>query len=240
MSRIDRLYALTEQLRRPGGSTVPRLAEALGVTSRTIQRDLARLRDQGLVVEGEPGRGGGLRLRGSALPPPLGLSLSEALRLALAHRLSSALGTLPAGGTLDFAVPKLTAGLPKDSGRRLESLLRRVVVGKPPSEALRAESGSVVPTVYAACEEAFVHACGLELSYVDRVGNPSQRTVQPHGLMVQAPLWYLLAWDEAKAEGRMFRLDRIRSARVLKGLTFQARDPRDLFQEIGHYGLERT
>ncbi|MBI1753218.1 MAG: HTH domain-containing protein [Acidobacteria bacterium] len=79
MNRLDRHYALAECLRRPGGSTIPWLAAELGVTERTIQRDLAQLRGLGLAVEGEPGRGGGIRLKGPSLPPPLGLSLGEAL-----------------------------------------------------------------------------------------------------------------------------------------------------------------
>ncbi|MBI4913524.1 MAG: WYL domain-containing protein [Acidobacteria bacterium] len=239
MSRLDRLYALAERLRRPGGSTIAALAGEFGVTERTVQRDLARLREQGLPVEGEPGRGGGLRLRGSALPPPLGLSLGEAFRLALAHRLSEALGALPSGGTLDLVLPRLVVGLPKEAGARLEALLRRVVLGHPPSPRVLSDSGCVVPSVYAACEEAFTHSWELELDYVDQGGRPSRRCVQPHGLLVQAPLWYLLAWDTAKRDGRMFRLDRILGARVRRSRGFLPQDPRQLFEEIARYGLER-
>lgn len=240
MNRLDRLYALADRLRRPGGSNVPRLALELGVTERTVQRDIARLREQGLAVEGEPGRGGGLRLRGANLLPPLGLSLGEALRLALSHRLSALLGTVPAGGSLDLAIPKLAAGLPRDAGRRLEALLGRVVVGNPIQGPRLAQAGNVIPSVYAACEEAFIHSCELELDYVDRNGSPSLRRVQPHGLLVETPLWYLLAWDMAKRDRRMFRLDRIKSARVHGNLSFQPRDPRTLFEEISRHGLERN
>jgi predicted DNA-binding transcriptional regulator YafY len=240
MNRLDRLYALAELLRRPGGATVPQLAEELRVTERTIQRDVARLREQGLDVEGEPGRGGGLRLRGPALPPPLGLSLGEALRLALAHRLSAALGTIPATGTLDLAARKLAAGLPRDAGLRLQALLSRVVVGKPPSEGLVLDSGSVLPSVYATCEEAFIQSWELELDYLDVRGRASHRLVEPHGLLVQAPLWYLLAWDPAKRDRRMFRLDRIRAAKAVRSHSFQPQDPRILFEEISRYGIERN
>lgn len=238
MSRLDRLYALAERLRAREGSTAPQLARELGVTERTVQRDLARLREQGLAVEGEPGRGGGLRLRGANLLPPLGLSLGESLRLALAHRLSSALGALPAGAALDQSLAKFVAGLPRDQQAVLQALLQRVVVGRPPSASLREASALVVPSIYAACEEAFVHACELQIDYVDAAGAASRRRVQPHGLLVQAPLWYLLAWDPAKADRRMFRLDRIRAARIHRSRGFAPLDPRTLFLELARYGIE--
>lgn len=238
MSRLDRLYALAERLRAREGATVPLLARELGVTERTVQRDLARLREQGLAIEGEPGRGGGLRLRGTNLLPPLGLSLGETLRLALAHRLSSALGALPSGGSLDQSLAKLAEGLPGDQRTRLKALLRRVVVGRPPSQALREACGTVVPSVYVTCEEAFVHACELELEYTDVTGAHSHRIVHPHGLLIQAPLWYLLAWDPAKAARRMFRLDRIQTAHLRRSMDFTPLDPRQLFEEIGRYGIE--
>lgn len=199
----------------------------------------------GAVARAGPGGGRGARAgrrhppQGPLpLPPPLGLSLGEALRLALSHKLSAALGAIPAGGTLDLAILKLSAGLPRNAGLRLAGLLRRVVVGRPPSTALCAESGAVRPSVYAACEEAFVQSCELDLVYVDGHGATSRRRIQPHGLLVQAPLWYLLAWDPAKQAGRMFRLDRIRSARSLGSRGFEPLDPRKLFAEIGRFGLE--
>jgi len=238
MARLDRLYALAERLRRPGGSTVSELALQLGVTGRTVQRDLARLRDQGLPIEGEPGRGGGLRPRGEASPPPLGLTLGEARRLSLGHRIGSALGALPAGATLDLLLAKLRAGLPKDSARRLGAVLARVMVGPPPSGPVLATLEPFDVQVYSACEEAFLHGFELEMEYVDRVGHSTTRFIQPHGLLVQSPLWYLLAWDLGKAEERTFRLDRIRSAAGRRNSPFEPRDLRHLIADLRNHGLD--
>ena len=60
MRRIERLYAISEHVRRaaPGTISARRLAEELGVTRRTIERDLAALRLAGLPLYGTPGRGG--------------------------------------------------------------------------------------------------------------------------------------------------------------------------------------
>ena len=72
MSRADRLMDLADLLRGRDETTVAGLAGELGVTPRTLYRDLAALRDRGLPITGEPGRGGGIRLEGSRidnLPP---------------------------------------------------------------------------------------------------------------------------------------------------------------------------
>lgn len=238
MSRLDRLYALAERLRRPGGATVPMLAVELGVTERTVQRDLARLREQGLNIEGEPGRGGGLRLRGASPAPPLGLSLGEALRLALGHRISSALGVLPSGATLDLLLAKLQAGLPRDAARRLAAVLARVVVGPSVPDPSYAGAKAFDPRIYGTCEEAFLQGFELEIAYCDRLGQPSHRVIQPQGLLVMSPRWYLMAWDTGKQAPRTFRLDRIERAEPLRHRAFQAMDPRELFREIRAHGLD--
>jgi predicted DNA-binding transcriptional regulator YafY len=61
MQRIERLYAISDRLRRAAPAIVParQLAIELGVTRRTIERDLAALRNAGVPLYGQPGRGGG-------------------------------------------------------------------------------------------------------------------------------------------------------------------------------------
>lgn len=60
----------------------------------------------------------------------------------------------------------------------------------------------------------------------------------PHGLMVQAPLWYLLAFDDLRKAARLFRLDRIESATVDPVLKLEPQDPRALFKVIEQFGIE--
>ena len=59
----------------------------------------------------------------------------------------------------------------------------------------------------------------MGFSYVDRHGAESQRRVEPHGIFIRLPFWYVLAIDvEIGAEdspGRMFRMDRISNPRML-------------------------
>lgn len=73
---------------------------------------------------------------------------------------------------------------------------------------------SVRAEVLQAFEEAFHRGKSLSFAYVDRRGTPSHRHVEPHGLLLQAPAWYLLAYDLERDAPRMFRLDRMAEPRL--------------------------
>ena len=70
-------------------------------------------------------------------------------------------------------------------------------------------------------EEAFSAGLGLRFGYRDREGKVTSRRVEPHGLLVQSPVWYVLARDLEKGEPRMFRMDRIRAPAKLEGHAFR-------------------
>ncbi len=92
--------------------------------------------------------------------------------------------------------------------------------------------------LYRTCERAFISGRALDLEYTDRNGAATTRVVEPHGLLVATPLWYLLAHDRLRGEPRMFRVDRIRGAVLREAARFEPRDPRRMFLEIEAYGLE--
>lgn len=218
--------------------TVPQLASHFGVGERTIHRDISALRDQDVPIYGEPGRGGGVQIGQEYSMPPLGLSINELFGMWVAQRLNTVSGSVPAGAAGSAAFAKVLESLPASRRDRFEKVLERVIIGIPPSEDAVAGAGPIDPDVYVICEEAFLNGRALRLSYEDRFGNRTERTVAPHGLMVQSPLWYLLAFDDLRKAARLFRLDRIASASVDPVLKFEPHDPRALFEEIERYGIE--
>jgi predicted DNA-binding transcriptional regulator YafY len=237
MKRSERLFALVGFLRRRRtGVTVQELAERFGVDARTMHRDLATLRDQGLPLVGEPGRGGGVRLAERDDLPPLGLSVGEALSLWISYRLARLLDPTPVGSDLAPVVDKVLAGVPSARRGAIERVLARVVIGAPAAAHLRRDAGPIDPALYRAIERGFTRAEGLHLRYRDGSGRVSERDVEPHGLLVSSPLWYVLALDPAKGP-RAFRLDRILSA-TPTGTVFTPIDPRDRFDEIREWNLE--
>ena len=239
MKRSERLHAITEYMRRRRTPvTVADLARHFEVDERTVFRDLAALREQHVPIVGEPGRGGGLQLHRDYQMPPLALSLDEAVSLWLSYRLAALLGTLPAGRALAPAVDKVLGSVPRERRDAIRAVIERIVIARPASPEHAAAAQPLDPRLYRVCEQAFIAGHALELSYVDRHGKATTRVVEPHGLLVGPPLWYLLAHDRLRQQPRMFRLDRIREAHALPAERFAPQDPRRLFEEIEKYDLE--
>jgi len=212
---------LADLLRSREATTVADLAHELTVSQRTILRDLAALRERGLPITGEAGRGGGIRLEGDRGVTALHLSVSEVASIWLAARLSREASDLPWGEAARSALAKLLGSLPRAKARELRALCRRVVIGPPASDQVRAGAGSAPRELLGLFDAAFSKGLGLGFHYTDREGKRSQRRIEPHGLLVEPPVWYLLARDLDKLEPRTFRMDRIQRPRLLSGVRFR-------------------
>lgn len=206
---------LAELLRGRDATAVDELAREMGVSRRTLLRDLAALRARGLPIHGEPGHGGGVRLDAERGAVAVHLSLAEMIALWLGARLSRGASELPWSAASASALAKLMACMPRTRARALRALCSRVIVGAPASTRTRIDVGAPPPELLRRFEEAFSASRALGFEYRDRDGHPSQRRVEPHGLLVQTPAWYVLAFDLEKRSPRMFRMDRIARPRVL-------------------------
>jgi predicted DNA-binding transcriptional regulator YafY len=220
MSQIRRVERVRELLRSGERFTAPALAEAVGASVRTVMRDLAYLREAGMPLEGEAGRGGGLRMLGDRGVTAVHLSFDEIASLWMASSLARVASGLPWGGAARGALDKLLASVPKSRAKELRSLLRRVVIGAPAPPELVAGAGSPTSELLRCVEEAFRRGMAIAFDYRDRLGKATRRTVEPHGLLVQPPIWYVLAIDVEKQKPRMFRMDRIARPSVIKGHGF--------------------
>lgn len=175
------------------------LAARLGVTTRTLRRDVDRLRELGYVVDAEPGAAGGYSLgRGQVLPPLL-LDEDEALAVTLSLATAAASGLAADAEAALRALGKLEDVLPPALRQRSRELRGSVeAVGQP----------GVDPEVLARASEAVRRRQRLRFSYATRGGESTRRWVEPHHLVAMDQHWYLLAWDIDRADWRTFRLDR--------------------------------
>ncbi len=211
---------LQDFLRAHEATTVAEIAAALEVSVRTVHRDLATLRDQGVPISSDSGPGGGVRLERARGLTAVHLSLEEVVALWLAANLSATASSLPWGSAARSGLEKLFASVPKERARGMRELCRRVVVGRPASARVLAEVGTPPEELLAVFERAFREQVCLSFDYQDRHGKASRRLVEPHGLLVEAPVWYVLARDVEKSAARIFRMDRIRRARVVPERSF--------------------
>ncbi|MFD7086182.1 helix-turn-helix transcriptional regulator [Streptomyces sp. NPDC002181] len=200
-ARLLRLLSLLQAHREWTG---PDLAERLGVTPRTVRRDVDRLRELGYPVNASPGTGGGYQLGAGAELPPLLLDDDEAVAVAVGLRTAAGNGVEGIGEASVRALAKLEQVLPGRLRRRVSALNEFTVpMLRGPGRAT--VDPSVLTELAAACRDAE----RLRFDYRDHAGGVSRRVVEPHRLVCTERRWYLVAWDLDREDWRTFRADRI-------------------------------
>jgi predicted DNA-binding transcriptional regulator YafY len=210
-ARVDarsRREALLGWLRGRGSATAEQIAERFEVSLRTAHRDVAALRELGEPIDADPGRGGGFRLDPLRSLPAVRFDVDEVVGLVMASALAVGSGA-PFGGDARRAVDRAVSTLPASRAGELRRVLSRIIVGPPASYAVVGALGPIAEDVLRAFEAAFTARKALGFEYVDRNGQRTERRVEPHGLLAQAPAWYLLAYDLDREAPRLFRLDRM-------------------------------
>lgn len=200
MSRTARLLELLELLRRrrtPASGT--ELAQRLGVSLRTLYRDIATLQEQGADIRGEPGLG--YVLRPGFTLPPLMFSADELEALMLGSRWVALRGDTHLRTAADSAIAKIRAVLPSKWRDSLDEATLTV-----PNVGVTA--AETVDT--AAIRAAIRHEHKLRFEYRDQNGKVTRRTVWPLLLGYFANVLLLVAWCETREDFRAFRVDRMR------------------------------
>ena len=205
MSRTQRLFSLIQLLR---GHRYPvagaELAAELGISLRTLYRDIATLQEQGAQIDAEPGRGYLLQ-PGFALPP-LMFSEDEIEALVLGSRwVADRRGDARLSGAACSALAKIAAVLPHE--------LRALV----DADTLLAATDMAVPiddTVLPALRQAIRAERKTDIVYRDLRDAESARTIWPFALACLDHVWLVLAWCELRQAFRHFRADRIATLTV--------------------------
>ncbi|MFD9391618.1 helix-turn-helix transcriptional regulator [Streptomyces sp. NPDC060000] len=215
-ARLLRLLSLLQAHREWSGA---QLADRLGVTARTVRRDVDRLRELGYPVNASPGTGGGYQLGAGAELPPLLLDDDEAVAVAVGLRTAAGQGIEGIGETSVRALAKLEQVLPYRLRRRVGALNAFTVpmLSGPRSSAV---DPAVLTEVANLCRDAE----RLRFDYRGHDGTATRRTVEPHRLVCTERRWYLVAWDLDRADWRTFRMDRL-TPRPPHGPRFEPREP---------------
>ncbi|MFD6922118.1 helix-turn-helix transcriptional regulator [Streptomyces sp. NPDC059944] len=215
-ARLLRLLSLLQAHREWSGAD---LAGRLGVTPRTVRRDVDRLRDLGYPVHASPGTGGGYQLGAGAELPPLLLDDDEAVAVAVGLRTAAGQGIEGIGEASVRALAKLEQVLPNRLRRRVGALNAFTV------PMLRGpEPSAVDPAVLTDLANACRDSERLRFEYRDHEGSSTRRTVEPYRLVCTERRWYLVAWDVDRGDWRTFRADRI-TPRPPHGPRFPPRTP---------------
>jgi len=213
-----RLLRLLDLLQQRPDWTGRELALELDVTTRTVRKDVTRLRDLGYPVDANLGASGGYRLGAGAHLPPLLLDDEEAVAIAIGLRTAAYAGIVGIEETSLRALTKLEQMLP-DRLRRQVGALQHAV------EPLRwgSQNTLVEPESLAVLSRACRDHEQVRFDYADKDGVETRRLVEPHKLVLVGHRWYLPAWDTRRDDWRTFRVDRISKPR-LAGLRVRPRE----------------
>jgi predicted DNA-binding transcriptional regulator YafY len=199
VSRAQRLLDLIQELRRhrrPVSGAA--LAEELGVSLRTLYRDIATLNAQGAKIDGEPGVG--YMLRPGFLLPPLMFSEEEIEALVLGSRWVAERGDAQLAKSARSALAKIAAVLPGDLKDKLDT--GALLIGP----AARPAAGETrLPEIRTAIREERK----LRITYIDREGEATRRIIWPFALGFFERYRVVAAWCELRQGYRHFRADRI-------------------------------
>ncbi|WP_370228565.1 helix-turn-helix transcriptional regulator [Cognatishimia sp.] len=204
MSRTTRLFQLMQALRSlPSPATAQGLADEMGVSIRTIYRDIDSLRGLGAVIDGEAGFG--YTLIEDAALPPLGFEPEELEALVLGLREVMVVGDPALAQAANAALAKLKARLPSAQANRLQhAVLSAQRWERPPEPGIDA---SVLRK--AVWDERRIH-----FAYSDVEGAKTRREVDPLSIVYMQMSSCLFAWCHLRKDYRVFRLDRMQDLEV--------------------------
>lgn len=198
--RAARLLHLLDELRRRRTPVQgAKLAGLLGVSLRTLYRDIDALRAQGAEVVGDPGVG--YRLRPGFLLPPMTFSAEELEALVLGARWVASHADPELAAAAGRALDRVTGVLPEPLRLQVETS------GLFAPEWSPAAPEPWLPVLRRAIREG--HA--VRMRYRDGEGRASERVVWPFAMAFLADMRLLAAWCEARADFRHFRADRVQS-----------------------------
>ena len=204
MSRTHRLFQLMQALRlATPPATATALAGSLGVSPRTVYRDIETLRSLGAVIDGEAGFG--YTLIEDATLPPLSFTSDELEALVLGLREVGQVGDPALAEAAGAALAKLRGRLPAAQAHRLKHAVLTARRFAPMPEP----GVDVVALRQATWDERTIR-----FDYADAEGRKTQRAVDPLSIVYMQASHCLLAWCHLRQDFRAFRLDRMRALQI--------------------------
>lgn len=211
-----RLLSLLSLLQTPREWPGSELAERLGVSPRTIRRDIDRLRELGYPVRASMGPDGGYRLVAGTAMPPLLLDDEEAVAIAVGLRAAAGHAVVGIEEASVRALGKLLQVLPGRLRQRVGTLNSATV------PLLTGDGPTVDPEDLTVLARAVTARERLRFGYRAYDGAETRRQVEPERLVSVGRRWYLVGYDLDREDWRLFRVDRL-SGPAATGVRFTPR-----------------
>ena len=224
MRRADRLFQIVQHLRARRLTTAAQLSGWLGVSQRTVYRDIRDLSLSGVPVQGEAGVG--YRIDRAYDLTPLMFTSDEVEAVVVGLRMAEAFAGPSLRSAARMALDKVALALPQQ---------RRVEIEQPqlyaPTFHLDPALGERVEMV----RRAIAGRSKLKVCYCDKKGQESRRVLRPLGLYFWGTGWSLAAWCESRKDFRSFWLHKMSSCVALEA-TFETEPEKSLAEFLKSVG----
>jgi predicted DNA-binding transcriptional regulator YafY len=205
-SRTLRLLSLLQARRYWPGAE---LAAQLQVSPRTLRRDIDRLRELGYPIQAQRGVEGGYLLAAGTALPPLVVDDEEAVALAVGLQAATQGAVEGIAESSMRALAKVVQVMPARLRRRVEALSAMTVPASWEGGAQASVDPDILTTVALACRDSE----RVRFSYTSAAGQPTDRHVEPHRMVLLGHRWYLVGYDLTRHDWRSFRVDRLTAPR---------------------------
>lgn len=216
LERLQRLDILKARIKSGDAMTVALIADEFNVSARTISRDIQILRDQGLPIDSDRGRGGGIRLQQNWSVGRIKLTYTEAVDLMISLAIAEQMQSPIFMASLKSIRHKLMASFSADMKHKVTGLKDRIRIGQGVSSMVLATLIENNKVLVENLHQAFLMQTCCEIEYQDQTGKLTNRIIQPHYLLLNYPVWYVIVWDELRNDVRTLRCDRIKNLRLLE------------------------
>jgi predicted DNA-binding transcriptional regulator YafY len=216
MTPSERWPAILLQLEPDAWKRAEDLARALGVSERTVYRDVQAMVEAGVPLQGVPGKG--YRVPEDYLLAPVTLTTDEAIMLILgsAYAAQNFDGRYRAAAR--SAERKLDRVLPAEARERAFTLQGSVHLVPPSAFGTPTEDGLLQRV-----RQALVEERTLEATTASGDGTETTRTLNPYGLVQKGASWYVVGYAPDRGRVAHLRLQEVEGL-TLTDRTFQRPD----------------
>ncbi|EHI97760.1 hypothetical protein CDLVIII_1057 [Clostridium sp. DL-VIII] len=205
--KIARLISIIMVLLEHRKVSATKLAEMFEVTPRTIYRDIETINLAGIPIISYPGVNGGISIMEEYKIEKKIFTISDITELLIG--LGSVHSLLPSEEIINI-IAKVKGLVPAEQIKDIESKSDQVAIDHSPWFENKTTKLYVQKIKIAIRENKFI-----SFNYFDRVGNKSQRKIEPYKLFFKNLNWFIHGYCTTKKDFRVFRLSHMSSLEVL-------------------------
>lgn len=205
----ERHEKLVNCLRSETYWTGERLCNHLNISYRTLMRDLAYLKETGVPIESERGRGGGISIVGRWGLSRLELNNSEVITLLVSLAITESIQSPILVDNINSIKNRISSAFPIEQQQVISKIRKRILIGQIASNHVLQGYSEPRQHILGALTDSFFNLTKIKIKYKSASNELTERLIEPHMLYLEFPVWYFLCWDDLRKSIRLFRIDRI-------------------------------